>query len=218
MSGVLYLGSTDSTVAHWGGPIRRAFVVRELLTSNGNPCWLVEVDPPIPAGDGTDLQRVVLANRVSGWSVERLATVGSQENQLGWTEVYVLRLQDPEFAGDRLRSGDYSIAHWAEVALDPDRLPKPHDVVAFWADTYARIKRFIDEHGHSRIPEPYFDADGKRLDVIVENMRWHHAGKAGVSPGPFPGIDYAAALDELQDGSGGQRSKGPSRRSSSRTI
>jgi hypothetical protein len=36
-----------------------------------------------------------------------------------------------------------------------------------------------------------------RLDILVGNLRWHHAGKGGVSPGPFPGIDYAKDLDRL---------------------
>ena len=42
----------------------------------------------------------------------------------------------------------------------------------------------------------YHDEDGL-LGVLVGNIRWHHAGKAGVSPGPFHGIDYAAVLDRL---------------------
>jgi hypothetical protein len=51
-------------------------------------------------------------------------------------------------------------------------------------------------HGHSRLPEGYHDDMG-RLDILVGNLRWHHAGKGGVSPGPFPGIDYAKDLDRL---------------------
>jgi hypothetical protein len=66
----------------------------------------------------------------------------------------------------------------------------------FWAKTFARIRRFIEENGHSRVPDRYSDEVGP-LDAIVGNIRWHHAGRAGVSPGPFPGIDYAAELDKL---------------------
>jgi hypothetical protein len=70
------------------------------------------------------------------------------------------------------------------------------DERAAWEKTLARICRFIDEHGHSRVPDPYFDTDG-RLDVIVGNLRWHHAGRPGTNPGPFPGIEYAPDLDRL---------------------
>ena len=92
--------------------------------------------------------------------------------------------------------GELRIQFWADAAASVDRLPKPLDVPAFWATTLARIRRFIEENGHSRIPEPYFDDIG-RLDVIVGNIRWHHAGRGGISPGPFPGIDYAADLEQI---------------------
>ena len=150
-----------------------------------------------PAGDGTDLHRVVLANRLSGWSVERLATVGSQENQLGWTEVYVLRLAGP---GVRRRPVAERRLFDRPLGRGGAR-SRPSAEAARCRCVLGRHVR-PDQAFHRRAwplpdPEPYFDTDGKRLDVIVENIRWHHAGKAGVSPGPFPGIDYAAALDEL---------------------
>jgi hypothetical protein len=96
-----------------------------------------------------------------------------------------------------LEGADLVNEYWAEVALTPENLPTVEPGLS-WEATLGRISRFIDEHGHSRVPDPYFDADG-RLDVIVENIRWHHAGKAGISPGPFPGIDYAADLEALPD-------------------
>jgi hypothetical protein len=193
---VLYLGDTDATVAHWGGDPRRARVLARPTVSTGSSAFLVELDEPIPAVDGTMLSRVVLADRLKGLSIDRLGVAGSDEHALGWVSVYVLHLVDPAWHADRLEAGEYSIEAWAEVALDVDRLPRPFDEGAFWAATLTRIRRFIDEHGHSRVPDRYFDDVG-RLDVIVENLRWHHAGKAGISPGPFPSIDYAAVLDAL---------------------
>ena len=66
-----------------------------------------------------------------------------------------------------------------------------------WEDVLLRIKRFIDQHGHSRIPVDYSDEDGP-LGGVVLSIRWHAAGRAGVSPGPFPEIDYTATLNELR--------------------
>ncbi len=92
--------------------------------------------------------------------------------------------------------GELVVEFWADAAESVEALPLPIDEAAFWADTLARIQRFIEQHGHSNVPIEYHDADG-RLDILIENIRWHHAGKAGISPGPFPGIDYAADLDAL---------------------
>jgi hypothetical protein len=66
-----------------------------------------------------------------------------------------------------------------------------------WRATLGRIRRFIDRHGHSRIPEDYTDEEG-HLGGLVENLRHHHAGLAGNSPGPFPGVDYAAELGSVE--------------------
>jgi hypothetical protein len=92
--------------------------------------------------------------------------------------------------------GDLTIQFWADAAATLDLLPKPLDRAAFWAETLARIGRFIEVHGHSRVPDRYADEVGP-LDAIVGNLRLHHAGRAAASPGPFPGIDYAADLDRL---------------------
>ena len=62
---------------------------------------------------------------------------------------------------------------------------------------YTRIKRYIERHGHSEMPIDYDDEDG-RLGILVENIRFHHAGLAGASPGPFEGVDYESPLNELE--------------------
>ena len=62
--------------------------------------------------------------------------------------------------------------------------------------TLGRIRRFIDRHGHSRVPHDYVDEDG-HLAGVLGNIRDHHAGLAGVSTGPFPGVDYAAEVDAV---------------------
>jgi hypothetical protein len=123
--------------------------------------------------------------------------VGDSLDALGnrWIMVNVLGqrpgvdITKESFADDELE-----VRFWAEAAASRDALPKPIDEETFWAETLARIRRFIEANGHSRIPPGYRDERGP-LDVIVRNLRWHHAGKGGASPGPFPGIDYASDLD-----------------------
>jgi hypothetical protein len=94
----------------------------------------------------------------------------------------------------RFANGELVIEVWADAAATIEALPDPIDEAALWAETLERIRRFIEAHGHSRVPDGYHDDRGP-LDIIVGNLRWHHAGKGGVSPGPFSGIDYAADLD-----------------------
>jgi len=195
---VLFLGSaTESVVPHWGGSPRRAVVVARPRLSRGDHGWLVRLDVPIPSAIGPDLHRVVLADRLEGYSIDQLRPSRSREIGAGWVPVHVGRLLDPAAGGiGTLAEGDLANEYWAEVALDPDNLPESTNVKEAWAATLRRIRRFIDEHDHSRVPEPYFDAEG-RLDVIVGNLRWHHAGRAGIDPGPFPGVDYTGDLDRL---------------------
>ena len=185
-----YLGATgEMDPPHWGGGIRRCTVLGRPRLSGGLALWRVRVDPPIPAFSGGLLDEVLIAERTQGDGIESLTT--------GWISVYVVRAK----SGAHLDKGvlereDWSIEAWAELARSPEALPPPVDEEAFWSRSLARIERFIERHGHSRIPEDYHDEDGL-LGVLVGNIRWHHAGKAGVSPGPFPGIDYAAILDRL---------------------
>ncbi len=68
-----------------------------------------------------------------------------------------------------------------------------------WERSFDRIRRFVDEHGHSEIPDEYSDEHGGGLGGLVANIRHHYAGLADHSPGPFPGVDYASDLDQLED-------------------
>ena len=72
-----------------------------------------------------------------------------------------------------------------------------------WRHTYARIRAFVEAHGHSRVPEDYQDEHGP-LDGIVGNIRLHHSGRAWLGEGPpppgsqmYPGVDWEADLDRL---------------------
>jgi DNA-binding CsgD family transcriptional regulator len=67
-----------------------------------------------------------------------------------------------------------------------------------WELTFDRIRRFVGEYSHSDIPADYSDEHGGGLGELVANIRHHHAGLAGHSPGPFPGVDYASDLDRLE--------------------
>jgi hypothetical protein len=185
-----YLGATgEMEPPNWGGGIRRCTVLGRPKLAGGRVVWWVRVDPPIPAFGGGMLDEVLLSERHQGRSIEDLRS--------GWIDVYVLRAKEGVALGaDELRADDWSIEAWAELARTPEELPPPFDAAAFWAKTLARIERFIERHGHSRLPEGYHDEDG-RLDILVGNIRWHHAGKDPYGSGPFPGIDYAAVLDRL---------------------
>ena len=184
----IYLGDSDGSPPHWGGAPRAARVIGRPRLPNGDRGWLVSVDPPLPRR-GQPLDRAILMARYVG---ERLDRIGD-----GWIIVNVLGpaagidLHQPAY-----RDRELVVEFWAEAAETVEALPAPIDEARFWADTLARIRRFIDQHGHANVPDGYHDESG-RLDILVENLRWHHAGKGGVSPGPFPGIDYAADLDRL---------------------
>ena len=115
----------------------------------------------------------------------------------GWVQVNVCTPADGvDPLTDQFGQRELRILYLGEAAVDPAKLPEPPDYVAEWKRTLRRIRRFIDQHGHARLPEPYHDDEG-RLDIIVESLRWHHAGKGGIDPGPFPGVDYASDLDAL---------------------
>ena len=189
MSTDFYLGHNEMDPPHWGGGIRRCTVLGRPHFAGGKVVLRVRVEPPIPAHGGGLLDEVLLAGRIQGESIEDLTS--------GWIEVYVLRATEGgTLDNEQLDREDWSIEAWAELALTPEVLPPPFDRPAFWQKSLARIERFIERHGHSRIPDGYHDEDGP-LDILVGNIRWHHAGKAGVSPGPFPGTDYATVLDRL---------------------
>jgi hypothetical protein len=185
-----YLGATgEMEPPNWGGGIRGCTVLGRPRLAGGQAVWRVRVEPPIPAHGGGMLDEVLLAGRHEGESIEDLRS--------GWISIYVLRATEGRTLDkEELDRQDWSIEAWAELALTPEELPPPFDVAAFWEKTLARIERFIERHGHSRVPEGYHDEDGL-LSILVGNIRWHHAGKDPYGRGPFPGIDYAAVLDRL---------------------
>ena len=184
-----WLGDSEGRPPHWGGEPRRAYVLAHPTLATGARAYLVRLDPPLPTVEGLPLEEAVLMARYPGKSLDQLGE--------GSIIVNVLRAADGiDIHKPAFEDRDLRISHWADAAASPELLPQPIDEAAFWQRTLARIQRFIEEHGHSNVPSGYEDDQG-RLDVIVGNLRWHYAGKGGMSPGPFPGIDYAADLDRL---------------------
>lgn len=185
----IWLGDSEGRPPHWGGQPRRAFIMATPELATGKSAYLVRVEPPLPQAGRESLAEAILMARYPGPGLDELGTRSIIVNVLAPAPGVDIR--KPRFADGELR-----IAYWADAAMSLEALPKPIDEAAFWAETLGRIRRFIEAHGHCQVPEGYHDEQG-RLDVIVGNLRWHHAGKAGVSPGPFPGIDYAKDLDGL---------------------
>jgi hypothetical protein len=184
-----YLGDSEGEPAHWGGAPRKALVIGHPTLATGQVVDLVRVDAPIPRSNGDALETLIVMARYPG---DSLSALGDRP--------IVVNLLVPADGVDLDKvafvDGDLRIQFWADAAASPELLPQPIDRAAFWTQTLARIGRFIQVHGHSRVPDRYSDEVGP-LDAIVGNIRLHHAGLAGVSPGPFPGIDYAADLDRL---------------------
>ena len=184
-----YLGDSEGGPAHWGGHPRKALVIGHPTLATGQLVDLVRVDAPIPRSNGAALGELIVMPRYPGFGFDRLRG-----------EAIVVNLLIPVDGVDIHKKvfveGDLRIQFWADAAATLELLPKPLDRAVFWAETLARISRFIERFGHSRVPDQYADEDGP-LDAIVGNIRLHHAGGAGSSPGPFPGIDYAADLDRL---------------------
>ena len=185
----IWLGDSEGSPPHWGGEPRLADVVGHARLASGAVGTVVRIDSPLPRSDGPPLGEAILIPHAQGDDLERLGE--------GSMAVNVLR----PVAGVDIRNPSFDVAElvvqfWADAAATREALPKPLDRAAAWQETLARIKRFIEANGHSDVPPGYSDARGP-LDIIVGNIRWHHAGKGGASPGPFPGIDYAAELDRL---------------------
>jgi hypothetical protein len=184
-----FLGHSEGSPPHWGGEPRKAYVLDHPTLATGARAYLVRLDPPIPGVIGPPLEEAVVMERYPGRTLDDLGDDSITVNVLRPAEGIEIRKTAFE-------EGDLTIEYWADAAASIETLPKPIDEAAFWGETLARIQRFIDQHGHSNVPSNYRDERGP-LDAIVGNIRWHHAGKGGASPGPFPGIDYAAELDRL---------------------
>jgi hypothetical protein len=185
----LWLGDSEGSPPNWGGEPRVADIVGIARLPSGAPGTVVRIDPPLPRSDGPPLDEAILMPHAQGDDLERLGEGSMVVNVL--RPVDGVDISRPSFA-----DGELVIQFWADAATTREGLPKPLDEAAFWQETLARIRRFIEQHGHSNVPPGYSDQRGP-LDIIVGNIRWHHAGKGGASPGPFPGIDYAAELDRL---------------------
>ena len=184
-----YLGDSEGLPAHWGGSPRMAFVRAHPVLATGSPAVLVRLDLALPGVDGPPFDEAIVMPRFAGRAIDQLGDDSIVVN--------VLRAADGvDIHKSAFEDGDLVLEYWADAAATVDALPQPIDEAAYWARTLARIRRFIEQHGNSNVPE-FFEDDEGRLDVLVGNLRWHHAGKGGVSPGPFPGIDYAADLDRL---------------------
>lgn len=183
---LLWLGDSEGRPPHWGGAPRRAVVLGRPTLATGRTAYFVRIEPPIARRDGRPLSEAIVMPRYPG------------SDLVGESGAIVVNVLGPapgvDIRAPRFSDGQLVIEFWADAATTIEALPEPIDEAAFWAETLERIQRFIEAHGHSRVPDGYRDDRGP-LDIIVGNLRWHHAGKGGVSPGPFPGIDYAADLD-----------------------
>ncbi len=71
----------------------------------------------------------------------------------------------------KMKSGDlepWQIEKLETICFDPDDLPQPPPTVD-WGDRLDRLRRFIEEHGHTRVPSTYPD---RALVAFVERTRW----------------------------------------------
>jgi hypothetical protein len=72
-----------------------------------------------------------------------------------------------------------------------------------WRRHLAKIKSFVETHGHSRVPKDYRDNEGAPLHILVDNVRWKHADRdwlEGHRPNQaewFPGVDWESDLEGL---------------------
>jgi len=193
-----YLGSSDTAPEHWDLRLRRCWVIdRPRFGKSGRELWRVHVDPPIPSYE-EDLSirewvsEWILAERYVG---ERLEDLREGRN----LAVNIYGYNDPRaHEKDVFDSVDLTHEYIGEVAATAEALPEARDPRAAWERDLERIRRFIREHGDSRVPERYYDEDGARLDTVVGDIRWHYSGRGGWSEGPYPGVDYARDLAGLE--------------------
>ncbi len=184
-----WLGDAEGQPPHWGGRPRRVEMLLALRLATGKECWRVRIKPALPAMYGVDaLSEAVISTR---YTTDHLADLAE-----GSVPVRVSRVLNEPIEG-QFSEGDLSIDFHGDLASTEEALPTEFDNVAFLATSIKRIQRYIEKHSHSRMPIDYDDEDG-RLGILVNNIRWHAAGKAGTSPGPFPGVDYQTPLNNLE--------------------
>jgi hypothetical protein len=193
-----YLGSFETAPVHWGGSPRRCWVIdRPRVVKTGRELWRVRVDPPIP----TYQEDLSIRGLIGEWILaERNSSARLEDVREGRNvSVNIYGYNDPRAHEKSVfDSVDLTHEYIGRVALTPEAFPKSRDPTAAWERDLERIRRFIHEHGHSRVPERYYDEDGTRLDTVVGDIRWHHAGRGGWSEGPYPGVDYAGVLAGLE--------------------
>jgi len=194
-----FLGSSDTVPEYWGVPVRRCWVIdRPRFGRTGRALWRVHVDPPLPKYDETltsiieQISEWILAERYVG---ERLENLDAGHHMM----VNIWRYNDPRAHEKSVfDSVDLTHEYIGEVALTADALPERWDPKKAWEQDFERIRRFVERHGHSRVPDHYHDESGMRLDTVVGDIRWYHAGRGGWSDGPYPGVDYIADLAKLE--------------------
>jgi DNA-binding CsgD family transcriptional regulator len=92
---------------------------------------------------------------------------------------------------------------FAKLGVTNRRELREKEQVEGWRHAYARIRAFVEAHGHSRLPEGYRDEYGP-LDGLVSNLRLHHSGRSylGGPPPPresqsFGLVNWETDLDRL---------------------
>lgn len=163
-------------------------ILEELRLATGKRCWRAQISPRLPGIHGiAPLSSGVIATQ---YSSDELSDVDERS-----IPVRVCRVITEPVA-DRFSDGDLAIEFTGDLAKTSEELPEVFDEEAFFETTLKRIGRYIEIHGDSRIARQYLDEDGP-LGGIIAGIRWHYAGLTGVSPGPFPGVDYVSRLNEI---------------------
>lgn len=164
-------------------------VVRQVTLASGSTGWLVELGAALRHPVSGEFRKSwVLGPKYADWQLDGLVAGVS-------VPVRVCSLVSAANV-DQLGDGDLVIDFEADLALEKSDLPTEFDVAQFWVETRGRIERFIAEHGHSAVPEDYHDEIGL-LGILVFNIRWYLAGKGGLSPGPFAGVDMVSELEDI---------------------
>lgn len=61
----------------------------------------------------------------------------------------------------------WQVAHLERIGFDPEHIPERPPQID-WEDRLARLRRFIQKHGHAHVPRGYAD---KKLNAFVEGIR-----------------------------------------------
>jgi len=180
-----WIGQADAQPAHWDGRKRRCLVRTEVQLPSGAKGYLVAVSPALPGfatGEGA-----VIAPRSSGIAI--------QECLERAINVRVCRMVERPDANGAFGDGDLTIERNADAAPTKDAVPDEPDHSLRWERAVTQIQSFIAENGHSHVPN-HTPADRGFLDIIVNNLRRHHADAR--VPDPYPGVDWQADLNRIE--------------------